>query len=99
MPGYLKDFLFYNSGNECPESFWTWSALSLLGHIIGPKVWHMHGRFKITPATYTALIGSPGSGKSTAKDEVRDLFKKLCPELLISSSIQSREDILELMLN
>lgn len=97
--GYLSKYLYYNSGNECPESFWRWSALSLLGHVIGPKVWFMHGAFPITPQLYVGMFGSMGSGKSTAKDGVKSIVTKEFPSLLYSASIQSREHIIDEMLD
>lgn len=93
--GYLSDFLEYNSGNECPKSFWTWSALSLLGHISGRKVVYHHGGdwMPITTAIYVGLVGGPGSGKTTAKSEVKRIMVEYFPNYMYSASIQSREDI------
>lgn len=97
--GYLSNYLYYTRGSECPESFWRWSAISLASHIIGKKIWFMHGSFPIEPALYVAMIGSSGSGKSTAKNEVVRIVRSQFPEMLMSSSVQSREDIIDLMIN
>lgn len=97
--GYLSNYLYYTKGSECPESFWRWSAISLASHIMGPKVWFMHGFIPINPALYTCLIGSAGSGKSTARGEVFKRMKKQFSEMLISANVQSREDIIDLMID
>lgn len=91
--GYLNEFLYYNSGNESPERFWRWSALSLLGHLAGRKVWYMHGKFQIHTPLYVGLIGDAASGKSSAKSEVKNLIMGHFPDQMISASIQSREHI------
>jgi hypothetical protein len=96
--GYLSDYLYYGSGNECPHSFQTWSALTLLGAVLGRKVWTWHGSyFKVHPNIYTCMVGTAGSGKSTAKGVAKEIFIQHFPDLLISTSIQSREDIAQKM--
>jgi len=95
--GYLADFVSYNAGDECPEQFRVWSALSLLGAVLGRKVWYMHGKFPVHPTIYVALIGTAGSGKSTARGETKRLFIENFPVMLTSASIQSREDIIKKM--
>lgn len=91
--GYLQSWLYYNSGNEAPERFWRWAGLTLLGHLAGRKIWYTHGKWKIYPFIYTGLIGDAGSGKSSAKSEVKNVMVTEFPSYLQSNSIQSREDI------
>jgi hypothetical protein len=95
--GYLQDYLYYYSENEVPESFNRWSALALLAATLGRKVWLDRGYFIVYPNIYVCLIGTAGSGKSTAKSFAKAIFIKEFPDLLISDSIQSREDIAEKM--
>lgn len=91
---YLRDLLYYMSGTECPESFLTWSGLSLAGAVAGRKIWTMHGDyFPVYPNLYVCMVGTPGSGKSTAKDLAKDIFEVHFPNHLISDEIQSREHI------
>ena len=97
MSNYLSNFLTYTDGTECPETFWRWSAISLLSHIAGRKIWFYHGDFKIHCNMYITLVGGPGSGKSTAKDEVRDLLLEEFPTYMEATDIQSREDIIKRM--
>lgn len=96
--GYLSDYIYFNSGSECPRDFYIWSALSLLGHIVGKKVWFNHGFVSIEPQLYVGLFGSAGSGKSTAKNVNQRIIVNEFPQLLVSASVQSREDIIDLML-
>ena len=83
---YIKDFLHYTSGNECPEPYRLWSGLSLLASVLGRKVWTFHGRFQIFPSLYVVLVGDAGSGKSTAKNYAKKLFTSNFTEYLASAS-------------
>ena len=96
--GYLNDFVYYGSGTECPEIYLQWSGLSLLGAVLGRKVWTMHGGyFRIHPKLYVCLVGDAGSGKSTAKNQAKSFLRAVDPEYLISSSFQSHQDIIDKM--
>jgi hypothetical protein len=99
MTSYLHDYLHYTSGNECPEPYRIWSAMSLLASVLGRKVWTYHGRFQILPSLYVILVGDAGSGKSTAKNESKKLFSNNFPDYLISASFQSHQDIIDQMCN
>lgn len=95
---YLKDYLFFNSGNECPKPFHQWAALSLLAAVLNRGVGLQRGgQFFVRPNIYVALVGTAGSGKSTAKDVAKAIFMTHFSGRMISASIQSREDILNKM--
>jgi len=95
--GYLSDYVHFNSGNHCPESFHLWSSLTLLGAVIGRKVCYNQDYFKVYPNLYVTLVGDPGSGKSIAQDQVSDIMREHFPGYFISETIQSREDMLKQM--
>ena len=98
--GYLNDFIHYGSGTECPDIYLQWSGLSLLGAVLGRKVWTMHGGyFRIHPKLYVCLVGDAGSGKSTAKNQAKQFLKAVDPDYLVSSSFQSHQDIIDKMAN
>jgi hypothetical protein len=91
---YLQDYIHYYSGTEVPEEYCYWSGLSILGHLLGRKVWVAHGDyFKFTGALYVAIVGEAGTGKNTGLAVNKKIMTKHFPEYLISASIQSREDI------
>jgi hypothetical protein len=92
---FLSDYIFYSSGNETPEEYLQWGGLSLLGHVLGHKctIGHGNGYFKFTPNLFVALVGEAGSGKNTALDVNADIMIKHFPDMLMSASVQSREDI------
>lgn len=97
---YLRDYVHYNSGNECPAQYHVWCALSLLGAILGRKVWVMHGDyFQVYGNLYVCLVGDAGSGKSTAKNTPKKIINKIFPEYLVSASFQSHQDIIDQMCN
>lgn len=95
---YLSDFVFYASGTEAPETYLWWAGLSLLGHILGRKVWVRHGDyFDIPLNVYAVLVGTAGTGKNTGMSVNIRIMNKYFPEMLMSASVQSREDVSYLM--
>lgn len=98
--GFLNDWIFYGSGDECPQEFQLWSGLSLLSSVLGRKVWTMHGDyFQILPNIYVCLVGEAGSGKSTARGRVKKVINHCFPWMSTSASFQSFQDILDIMAN
>ena len=96
--GYLNDFVYYGSGTECPDIYLQWSGLSLLGAVLGRKIWTQHGGyFRIHPKLYVCLVGDAGSGKSTAKNQAKQFLRLVDSDYLISSSFQSHQDIIDKM--
>lgn len=94
---YLKDYIFYQSGNETPDEYVYWAGLSILGHVLGNKVWVRHGEYKFAPNLYICLVGDAGSGKNSSLGTNIDIMLNNFPELMMSASIQSREDVADLM--
>lgn len=95
--GYLADYLHAHSGTECPDSFITWSALSILGHLAGRKIYYNNGAFKVQTPLYVTLIGPSGEGKSTAKDWAKNIVQEHFPNELLSANAQTPGDIIKLM--
>ncbi len=91
---YIADYLYRFSNDECHPDFHFWSCLTLLGHVVGSRIWTMHGRFAFSPRLYTLMVGSAGSGKSTAMREAKKLFVSINSLSLISEHIESREYII-----
>ena len=96
--GYTQDYQLYMSGTECPTSFVLWSSLALAGAVSGRKIWTSHGQhFTTFPNLYVGLVGTPGSGKSVAKDVARDLLMETWAEYPLSAEIQSHQNICRAM--
>ena len=94
---FLHRYLAYNVGNECPRNYHIWTGLTVLASTTLNRVHLFHGYFNIFPNLYVCLVGKQGSRKSTAKDIGRDLLTSTFPELPVSASIQTREDIVKFM--
>lgn len=97
MSSYLSDYLHAHSGTECPTTFIRWSALALLGHLVGRKIYYDNRAFKVQIPLYTCLIGPSGEGKSTAKDWMKDILQTHFPTELFSANAQTPGDIIKLM--
>jgi hypothetical protein len=94
-PNFTSDYLYRYSNDECHSDFHFWASLTLIGAVLGPRVYINHGRFKAIPVLFTVLVGTAGSGKSSAKDVVRDLMTDFFPDYMLSASFQSPGDFLE----
>lgn len=57
----------------------------------------MIGDIEVHANDYILLVGPQGNKKTTPCDKAKDLFKEVCPDLLIGSSTQSAEDIVKIM--
>jgi hypothetical protein len=94
MATFLKDYIYYSSGNETPQEYLAWGGLSILGHILGRKTAIAHGDyFKFHPNLLVCLVGEAGAGKNTALSVNMDIMHEHFTGHLVSASIQSREDI------
>lgn len=85
---FLQDYKIYSSGNEAPEIFHEWAALSTLACFVSRKVWAPQGFLTVIPNLYVLFVGNPGNGKSTAMKIGQDLVRgleKYCP--IVPSSI------------
>lgn len=85
---FLQDYKIYSSGNEAPEIFHDWAALSALACFVSRKVWVPQGFLTVIPNMYILFVGNPGNGKSTAMKIGQDLVRgleKYCP--IVPSSI------------
>lgn len=52
--------------SEPPAIFHRWTALSIIGTLLGRQLWFPFGHGEIYPNQYIMIMGSPGTRKSTA---------------------------------
>lgn len=71
---FFSQYLDYTSGIEPPAVFQRWCAIAGIGALLGRQFYFQHGHFSVYPNTYTMLIGSPGTRKSTAIKLMRSLL-------------------------
>lgn len=94
---FIHDYLEATHGTSVPVRYNRWAAISVLAMTLGRRVYVDHGHFKIHPMLYLCLVGTPASGKSTAKDKARDLFLEAHEGFPIGASITTREAIVQRM--
>lgn len=63
---FLRDYLHYASGNECPEMFHVWGGYAALSAAVSRKVWLPFEDQAIFPNIYVLYIGDAGNGKTHA---------------------------------
>lgn len=92
-PGWIKTYLEYTVGNEAPEEFHLWVALTILGTTLRRKVFIDNFFFRIYPNLFTVLVAPPGVCKKTTAaniganilrdaTDVRVFSEKITPEAL-----------------
>lgn len=95
-PGWIKTYLEYTVGNEAPEEFHLWVALTILGTTLRRKVFIDNFFFRIYPNLFTVLVAPPGVCKKTTAaniganilrdaTDVRIFSEKITPEALAKS--------------
>lgn len=93
---YLSDYLEYSDGNESPEVYHTWCALSTISSLVSRKCWLDQGVYVVRPNLYVALVGNPGVMKSTAMGMARRLMQTIGGVAIAPTSI-TKEAITEMM--
>jgi len=94
---FLRNYLTYNSGNECPPEYHLWSALVILANVVSRRVYLDMEYFQITPNLYVTLVGSQGNRKTVAKDIAYDMLREVCPSIPVSAESESKEAITKYM--
>ncbi len=96
-PDFVSQYLIANSGTEVPKRYTRWAAIALLSATIGRRAYVNHGHFKIFPWMYYCFVGVSGSGKTTAKDQAKNMFLTCFPDFPLGGNIASREDLVRSM--
>lgn len=74
---FLQDYMIFSSGNESPEVYHKWCALSTLSHLASRRIWVDQGIFTVYPNMYVMLVGNAGIKKSTAMSLSRSLVREI----------------------
>jgi hypothetical protein len=73
---FLNDYLKMVEETESPRLFHIWAALSGISACLGRRCWFPFGPMTIFPNQYIALIGTPGTRKSTAMSIMKNCLRK-----------------------
>lgn len=84
---FFTKYLDYVGESEAPTIFHRWTAISILGTLIGRRIHLPFGHSEIYPNQFIMLMGSPGTRKGTAMKIGRRLLQKMgytrfCPDRL-----------------
>jgi hypothetical protein len=73
---FLNNYLRMVEDTESPRLFHVWSAVSGLAASLGRRCWFQLGPLKVFPNQYIALVGTPGTRKSTAMNLMAKQLRK-----------------------
>lgn len=72
---FFSRYLEYTGGSEVPATFNRWSAIGMLGAMLGRQVYFKYGGARFHTNMYIMLLGSPGTKKNTAINNAKRLLK------------------------
>lgn len=73
---FLNDYMAMVEETESPRLFHLWSAVAGLSACLGRRCWFPFGPMAIFPNQYIALVGTPGTRKSTAMGIMKRQLRK-----------------------
>jgi len=82
FPSFIDAYTDFARDKFCPESFHTWTGLSLIAGMLQRRVSTPKDKIHFFPNIYVMLVSYPGAGKSTAISRGVDLLEELKVELM-----------------
>jgi hypothetical protein len=84
---FFSEYFEYCGPTEAPATYHRWTAISILGTLLGRQAFLPFGHGVIYPNQYLMLMGSPGTRKGTAMNIGRKLlaasgYTRFCPDRL-----------------
>ena len=73
---FLNDYMKMVEETESPRLFHIWAAVSGISACLGRRCWLPFGPMTIFPNQYIALVGTPGTRKSTAMNIMKRNLRK-----------------------
>jgi len=73
---FLNDYMEMTEDTESPRLFHIWSAISGISAALGRRCWLPFGPMTIYPNQFIALVGTPGTRKSTAMNIMKRNLRK-----------------------
>lgn len=73
---FLNDYMDMVEETESPRLFHIWAAVSGIAATLGRRCWFPFGPMTIYPNQYIALVGTPGTRKSTAMNIMKRNLRK-----------------------
>lgn len=73
---FLNDYMAMVEDTESPRLFHLWSAISGISACLGRRCWLPFGPMTVYPNQFIALVGTPGTRKSTAMGIMKRQLRK-----------------------
>jgi hypothetical protein len=77
MYDWIETYMEETSSTSAPMEFRLWSAITAISGVLERKVWTHGMNGPIYPNLFTVLVGSPGVGKNSAINPVRNLWAQV----------------------
>jgi hypothetical protein len=86
-PDFFKEYFRYIGESESPSIYHRWTAISIIGALLGRNVWLPFGKGEIYPNQYIMLMGSAGARKGTAMSPGGKLLRAAGYETFAADSV------------
>lgn len=93
---FLQDYIAFSSGNESPDVYHKWCALSALSSLVSRRVKIDREIYTCYPNMYVLLVGNAGIKKSTAMSLAKRLLKEVGTVPIAPTAI-TKEALTELL--
>lgn len=94
---FIRNFIKYNQGNECPYPYVLWTAYGLLAAAIGRRTFLDLKHFIVIPNIYILLIGPSGGRKTVARDKGVELLLNAIPDIVLAGDNETYQGIINFM--
>jgi len=92
---FILDFMKLCENTEIPGTYAAWSAIGGISCVLARRVWMDAGPYTVFPNMYVCLVGTSGSGKSTAINLIEKLSRCLEPQPNIVAQKLSPEALID----
>jgi len=83
LPHWIRAYVEYTSGQEAPEPYHYWTAMSVISTALRKQIWKDRGIYLLYPNLYVIVVGPSGDKKSTALRCGKKLLDTLNPTVKI----------------
>lgn len=94
---FLKNFLAFNTGNECPQDYIMWSGIAVLSAAVGPRFFLDLQYFGLFCDIYIVLVGESGNRKTFARDQAVKVLRSVVEDVILCDDSGTHQGITAFM--
>jgi hypothetical protein len=93
---FIRDFLFANEGNECPQEYLLWAGYAAISLAAGRRYFSDIPHINASCRLYTILVGPSGNRKTVAMEKAKSILQRaLGNDVMFNSECESHQRIIQ----